>query len=212
MIKLKTRTVSFTVDQIKIIGEVYFPGSQPSQPGLCLCHGIPADSYNAHSPVASGYSFLAQRFCDAGFVTLIFNFRGTGRSEGNLDILGWSRDLDKALDVLLYFKEVNKEDISVIGFSGGAAVAIYVAARDKQIARVVAGACPADFTSLLESQSASELIQRFRNIGVIRDKDFPPSLPQWLMGFEQISPWRWVAIFPLAPYSFFTGKTMTSFP
>ncbi len=204
---MKIEPISFTVDQLKLIGEVYFPETTRSPyPALCLCHGIPAEPYNPDSPDAQGYRLLAQRFCIAGFVSLIFNFRGTGRSEGNLDILGWTRDLTTALDVLLGFREVNKEDISVIGFSGGAAVAIYVAARDKRIVRVVTGACPADFTFLLKSQPASELIQRFRSIGVIRDKDFPPSLPQWLMGFEQISPWRWVSYISPRPILILHGE------
>lgn len=201
---MKIEVVSFTVDQLKLIGAVYFPEvSSSSYPAVCLCHGIPATPQPADN---RGYPSLAERFCATGFVTLIFNFRGTGKSEGNLDILGWSRDLIAALDTLCSFKEVNKEDISVVGFSAGAAVAIYVAARDSRISRVVAGACPADYSFLLQSQPVSELIECFRRIGVIRDKDFPPSLPEWLKGFEEVSPQRWVSSLSPRPILFIHGK------
>jgi fermentation-respiration switch protein FrsA (DUF1100 family) len=37
-----------------------------------------------------------------------------------------------------------------------------------------------------------ETIQRFRQIGAIRDKDFPPSVEEWQKGFETITPINWV--------------------
>ncbi len=49
---------------------------------------------------------------------LIFNFRGTGASGGNLDILGWARDLIAAIDYLWSLSEVDKSHLSLLGFSG----------------------------------------------------------------------------------------------
>ncbi len=190
---MKIETLSFFVDRLKLMGEVYFPETPSPHPALCLCHGIPAAPYNPETLDPLGYPVLARKFSEVGFVTLIFNFRGTGRSEGNLDILGWAEDLARALDLLSSFREVNQKEISVFGFSAGAAVAIYVAAQDRRVARVISGACPAEFDFLFQTASVTEVIKRFRNIGIIRDTNFPPSLSEWLKGFDQISPVRWIS-------------------
>ena len=87
---MEVREVHLKADGLNLVGELYVPSGNQIHPALCICHGIPA---TPPDPTDRGYALLAQRFCHAGFTTLIFNFRGTGRSEGNLDILGWSRDL-----------------------------------------------------------------------------------------------------------------------
>ena len=190
---MEAKEICLKVDGLELVGELYSPPSASRlHPALCICHGIPA---TPHDPTDKGYAILAQRFSNAGFVTLIFNFRGAGKSEGNLDILGWSRDLKAAIDFLYNLEEVDKTHLCLLGFSGGAAMSIYVAAHDPRIFSVAACACPADFGFLNsedKSSSALSTIQRFRQIGVIRDKDFPPSLEDWQNGFEVTSPIRWV--------------------
>jgi dipeptidyl aminopeptidase/acylaminoacyl peptidase len=181
-IRLKT-------DGLELSGELHIPSRDKLHPALCICHGIPA---TLPDPTDKGYALLAERFCHAGFITLIFNFRGTGKSEGNLDILGWTRDLQAALDFLYNVKEVNKNHFCLLGFSGGAAVSVYTAARDPRVSLVVTCACPADFHSLRQTETPLDGIQRFRQIGAIRDKDFPPSIEEWQRGFETISPINWV--------------------
>ena len=174
---------------LKLAAEVYIPAGDRPRPGLCICHGIPAVS---HNPEDKGYSILAQKFCAAGFVTLIFNFRGAGTSEGNFDILGWSRDLQAAVDFICHLERVDRSYICLLGFSGGAAVSVYVAAHDSRISSLAACACPADFASLSSKEDIMSDLQHFRDIGVIRDKDFPPSLQEWMKGFETISPIQWI--------------------
>jgi fermentation-respiration switch protein FrsA (DUF1100 family) len=57
---------------------------------------------------------------------------------------------------------------------------------------VVTCACPADFHSLPQRETPRDTIQRFRQIGAIRDKDFPPSIEEWQKGFETVSPIKWI--------------------
>jgi len=57
---------------------------------------------------------------------------------------------------------------------------------------VVTCACPADLHSLSQKETAFDTIQRFRQIGAIRDKDFPPSIEDWQKGFETITPINWI--------------------
>jgi dipeptidyl aminopeptidase/acylaminoacyl peptidase len=186
---MEIKEIRLKADGLELAGELHIPSRDKVHPALCICHGIPAAPPN---PTDRGYTLLAQHFCHAGFITLIFNFRGTGKSQGNLDILGWSRDLQAALDFLYNLKEVDKTHLCLLGFSGGAAVSIYAAAHDSRISSVVTCASPSDFRSLPQRETPLDSIRRFRQIGAIRDKDFPPSIEEWQRGFETITPINWV--------------------
>ena len=177
------KTVALEVDGLNIAGQLYLPEVQIAFPTVCICHGIPARIPDLSD---RGYPLLAERICREGFAVFIFNFRGTGASGGNFDILGWTRDLKAAVDYLWALPEV--EHLSLLGFSGGAAVSIYVASRHKQISSIVTCACPAQFTWFTKVDEPHSVIDHFRSIGVIRDKDFPPSVEEWLGGFRLISP------------------------
>jgi len=183
------KEIRLKADRLELAGELHIPSKDKIHPALCICHGIPAAPPD---PTDKGYALLAQRFCQAGFITLIFNFRGTGRSEGNLDILGWSRDLQAALDFLYNQKEVDKAHFCLLGFSGGAAVSVYTAAHDTRISLMATCACPADFRSLTQRETTLDTIQHFRQIGAIRDKDFPSSVEEWERGFETVTPINWI--------------------
>lgn len=174
---------------LNLAGEIYFPQGGKNCPALCICHGIPNVAYN---PADRGYAALARRFCAAGFVTLIFNFRGAGKSEGNFDLLGWTQDLTAALDFLHSLNQVDKTHLCLLGFSGGAAVCVYTAAHDARVSLLATCACPADFSFAKDGTSIADRIQHFREIGAIRDKDFPPSIEEWRQGFETVLPIRWI--------------------
>ena len=184
------RVVALEVDGLNIIGQLYLPAGKMPYPTVCVCHGIPA---GVPDPNDRGYALLAEQICCQGFAVLIFNFRGTGDSGGNLDILGWIRDLKAVIDYLSALPEVDKSRLWLLGFSGGAAVSICVASQDNRVSSVVACACPAEFTFFTNADEAQSLIDRFRSIGAIRDDDFPPSADEWLSGFELVSPIKYVA-------------------
>jgi dipeptidyl aminopeptidase/acylaminoacyl peptidase len=186
---MEIKEIRVRADGLQLAGELHIPSRGKVHPALCICHGIPAVP---HDPTDRGYTLLAQDFCRAGFITLIFNFRGAGKSEGNLDILGWSRDLQAALDFLYSLKEADKTRFCLLGFSGGAAVSVYTTAHDPRVSSVVTCACPADFRALSQRETPLDTIQRFHQIGAIRDKDFPPSIEEWQRGFETVSPINWI--------------------
>ena len=186
---MDVEAICLTADGLELRGELHVPSRDRSHPALCICHGIPA---TPPDPADKGYALLAEQFCHAGFATLTFNFRGTGRSQGTLDILGWTHDLQAALDLLYGLKEVDRKYVCLLGFSGGAVVSVYAAAHDPRVSLVATCACPADFHSLHHKETPVETIQRFRQIGAIRDKDFPPSIKEWQRGFETITPINWI--------------------
>ncbi|MBC8274557.1 MAG: prolyl oligopeptidase family serine peptidase [Chloroflexi bacterium] len=188
---LMKREITLTVDNLRLPGEVYFPETtKRPYPALCLCHGIPSGQPSSSDD--RGYPGLAERFCAAGFITLIFNFRGAGPAQGNLDMMGWTRDLEAAIDYLASLEEVDKSRLCLLGSSGGAAVSVYVAANDPRVSSLATFACPAEFSFLTDKQRARATVDHFRSIGVIRDADFPPSVDEWLEGFSVVSPLRWI--------------------
>ncbi|MFC2020351.1 alpha/beta hydrolase family protein [Chloroflexota bacterium] len=184
-----TKDVVLQVDSLNIEGRLYLPGQADGimYPALCICHGIP--SGRPPEPGDGGYPLLAEKICRQGFAVFIFSFRGTGTSDGNLDMPGWSRDLKAAIDYLYDLPGLDKSRLSLLGFSGGAAVSVYVAADDTRVSSVVACACPAEFGF----SDPIPLIEHFRSIGAIRDKDFPSSAGEWINGFRLVSPVKYVA-------------------
>ncbi len=186
------KTATLEVDGLTISGQLYLPGewAKIPSPAICICHGIPS---GVPDPRDEGYSPLAEKLCGEGFAVLIFNFRGTGASGGNFDILGWTRDLKAAIDYLWALPEVDRAHLSLLGFSGGAAVSVYVVSRDKRVSSVVACACPAEFTAITEADDPRAVINHFRSLGVIRDKDFPQSIEGWISSFKLVSPINSVA-------------------
>ena len=182
---MRTEPLALEVDGLNIVGQLYLPTGNLPYPTVCVCHGIPA---RIPDPSDRGYPLLAEQICQHGFAVLIFNFRGTGASGGNLDMLGWTRDLKAVVDYLYVLPQVDRSRFYLLGFSGGAAVSVYVAAQDRRVSSVVACACPAKFTFFTQVEEPQSLIDHFRSIGAIRDDDFPPSAQEWLSGFELVSP------------------------
>jgi len=183
--------ISLIVDGLRIVGEVYLPevNIKKVHPAVCLCHGIPG---RIKDPSDRGYQLLAERFCMEGFAVLIFNFRGTGESDGNFDIIGWARDLTAVIDLLFNHPGIDKNRISLMGFSGGAAVSVYVTAHDTRIFSLVTCACPSEFSLISEPERINWFINQAKTVGIIRDRNYPPSIQEWIAGFEDISPIKWV--------------------
>jgi dipeptidyl aminopeptidase/acylaminoacyl peptidase len=184
------KRVKLEVDGLRLAAEVYSPSGKGTYPALCICHGVPAK--RTPDPTDKGYPVLAERFCREGFVAFIFNFRGTGESEGNFDMLGWTRDLKAAIDYLFQLKTVDKSRLSLMGFSGGAMASVYCAANDKRVSSIVACACPARFFDISEFNRIEEFLAHCRQVGIIRDNNFPPSLKEWARGFDEVSALKWI--------------------
>lgn len=92
---------------------------------------------------------IASVLRDCGIASLLFDFRGTGESEGAATSFGY-REKDDLLGAVAYAKGLGYTNIGLLGFSMGASTAIMTAAEDPDVKVVVADSPYADFRELLE--------------------------------------------------------------
>ncbi len=190
---MERKEICIKVEGMNIRGLLFLPKGDPPFPILCISHGIPAQRAKRDE---EGYPLLAERFCKEGFATLIFNFRGTGWSQGNFDILGWTRDLKALIDYLLSFPGLDQNRLNLLGFSGGAAVSVYVASHERQVSSLAICSCPANFKEL---GKVEDILEHARSVGIIREEGFPQSMEKWFSGFDEVAPERWISMISPRP-------------
>ena len=181
-----TQSVVLTIDETPIVGQIYLPDKDAVSPVVCLCHGVP--SGNPPDPNDGGYPALAERICRKNYGVFYFNFRSTGDSGGNFDLLGWTRDLQAVVDYLYGLKHIDSTRIFLVGFSGGAATSVYVASKDSRVSGIAACACPAHFGLLMGRDKPQATIDRYRSMDIIRDDDFPETTESWFDNLRKVQP------------------------
>ncbi len=188
------REFSVQSDGIDIKGNIVFPKAKPDRlyPAIIICHGIPGGS-EPRPKDDPGYEDLSLRFSSLGFAAVFFNFRGCGDSGGNFDIVGWTRDLEAVLDHVKNTPHIDPTRIVVLGFSGGGATAVRVAAESQDIYAMAIVGTPASFK--IFQDEPEEIIADLRERGIIRDPDFPKDIDEWLEGFEEVEPLKWISHF-----------------
>ena len=82
--------------------------------------------------------------------------------------------------------------ISIMGFSAGAAVSVYVASKDLRVNCIIICACPTHFYFANDTEDADAAIAQFRNAGIIKGSGFPPSITDWIAGFNEVKPVDWI--------------------
>ena len=137
---MRVEEVSFESKDAKIRGKLYVPDETPA-PALIVCHGFDKRGFRGYEI----FEQMAKAACENGFVSLVFDFRGCGRSTGVFGY-GWGEqeDLEAAIDFLASRLEANSNSVYVVGHSLGGAVALYVAEKDKRLKGVVLWATPHD--------------------------------------------------------------------
>ncbi|MBI4236254.1 MAG: alpha/beta fold hydrolase [Chloroflexi bacterium] len=208
------RDLTLHSEGIPLAAALFVPDGRGPHPALVVCHGVPAGPAPAAgaSPLPEeglSYPELAALGAARGFATLVFNFRGTGQSGGNFHPLGWARDLEAVLSWTWEQPEVDVDRIAVLGSSMGAQVAICVTAQRPEVAGLVAYASPAraGWRTL-----AREMVARFREIGIIRDPGYPPSLEAWRREFDLLNPLEAIARIAPRPLLILQGEADTVVP
>lgn len=129
--------IELTSDGLRLIGTISTPeGLAPGEkrPAFIVLHGFGSTRHagNVVTPCA-----MLNRL---GYVTLRFDFRGCGESEGErgrLLCLEQVADTRTAISFLQRHAHVSPERIAVAGSSFGAAVAVYTAGADERVAACI---------------------------------------------------------------------------
>ena len=101
--------------------EIHIPDTIPA-PAVRIHHGLNSQGFH----VLKAYGQLARSACEKGFVSVLFDFRGVGKSDGMFDYgIGEQKDLRCMLDYLVSRREVLSDKIFVVGHSFGGAVSLY---------------------------------------------------------------------------------------
>lgn len=129
--------VTFDSDKLRLAGIVRVPAGLKAgerRPAFLVLHGFGSNksSHNVTLP--------CELFDKLGYVTLRFDMRGCGESEGErgrLICLEQVADTSNALTFLATHPNVDPKRIAVIGSSFGAAVAVYTGGVDPRVAAVI---------------------------------------------------------------------------
>lgn len=133
---METRTVNFFSEGTRMEGDLFIPSDYKSgdrRPTVVLCHGFTG----VRSMILPDY---AKVFAAAGFVSLTFDYRGYGGSEGTrrrLIPLEQIDDIRNAISYVETLPEVDPERIGLWGTSFGGANAPYAASVDTRIKAAV---------------------------------------------------------------------------
>ncbi|HEX5366538.1 MAG TPA: alpha/beta fold hydrolase [Acidimicrobiales bacterium] len=163
-------------DGLLLAAHLARPPGRPSGPvpAVVLCHGYPSASTAGSAPDAMPE--LADRIAtEMGWAALAFAYRGCGRSEGQFSLQGWLDDVGAAVDHVE--ATVRPLGIWLAGFRAGGALAVCAAAPDPRVLGVASLGAPGDFDDW--AGHPRRLLEHGREVGVITDPRFPPSVDAW---------------------------------
>jgi alpha-beta hydrolase superfamily lysophospholipase len=184
MMKLKEYLIPSESQAVKVW--TYYPDKVGLHPVVIVCHGIPGGK---PIPGDRGYIPFAEGLVSNGFAATIFNFRGCGESSGNIDLNGWIFDLRSVYDFVSDIPGIDNKDMHIVGFSAGGAVAVRFITSEKnlKLKSLMLMATPADLSEIIPSD-AKLLVEHFKNIGLIREIDYPSDIDNWHRGFISLRP------------------------
>lgn len=104
-----------------------------------VCHPHPLGGGTMHNKVVFR---AAAGLNDAGLITIRFNFRGVGASEGQHDGRAETQDVKDVIDYVS--EQYPGMDLTLAGFSFGSRMGTEVALNDPRIARVISIGTPVD--------------------------------------------------------------------
>lgn len=109
-------------------------GFQPNGITTIFAHGYSQNRLEPHLPALS----LASRLLTEGYNVLMFDFRNSGLSEGNITTVGYLEQLDLLGAIDYVSQRFPLQRIALIGFSMGAVTSLLAAAEDERVQFVVA--------------------------------------------------------------------------
>lgn len=135
---MKLERANIQCRNIRLYAELRLPEKIPA-PAILICHGMNSQGFHG----LGIYTKLAERACELGFVSMLTDFRGVGKSDGVFDYgYGEQDDFRCALEFLASRPEVTSNNVSVVGHSLGGAIALYMLRDEPHAKALVLWAVP----------------------------------------------------------------------
>jgi predicted alpha/beta-fold hydrolase len=143
---LQYENISFQsrVDRLQMKGW-YLPAKTPNGTTIIVAHGYKKNRLQDDVPVIS----LAGQLIDRGYSMLIFDFRNSGESEGDVTSVGQfeKNDLLGAVD---WVKKNTNQQIVLLGYSMGGATSLLAAAEETEVQAVISDSAFNNLTAYLK--------------------------------------------------------------
>jgi len=133
---MKEERVTFKSGELTLEGMIAYPdgGAEPCRAAV-VCHPHPLYGGSMYNNVVDA---VLEALHARGFVSLRFNFRGVGQSEGEFDNgKGEADDAVAAVRFLTTQKRVRAADAVLAGYSFGAATAVRAAPSVEEVTAIV---------------------------------------------------------------------------
>ena len=132
-------------DNINLVGKLSLPNKKGKFPAVILISGNGEHNRNAefgnHKPFLDISNYLTKN----GVAVLRYDKRGVGESTGNYsssNSFDFAEDVNSAIDYLLTRKEIQKNNIGLIGHSEGGLIAPIVVTMSSNVAFIISLAGP----------------------------------------------------------------------
>ncbi|MCR4391269.1 MAG: alpha/beta hydrolase [Candidatus Acetothermia bacterium] len=141
--------VSFSHDDATLAGTLTLPAGDGPHPAVILISGSGPQNRDEEIPGVPGYlpfRWIADHLARRGVAVLRYDDRGVGDSTGDhatATTADFADDAEAAFKYLQGRKEIDPNQVGFLGHSEGATVAAMVAARNPDVAFVIAMAGPA---------------------------------------------------------------------
>src|SRR5882762_6141103 len=103
--------ISFTVDGQKLNGNLFYPENpKEKNPAILFIHGWTSEMKRSYE--------YAEALSKLGYICMLFDMRGHGISEGNIDEQtrqDFINDILAAYDYLIKCEKVDEENVSAVG-------------------------------------------------------------------------------------------------
>lgn len=123
--------VTFRSGKLLLEGARSNPSGEGPLGAVLVCHPHPSFGGSMDNNVVKG---ICQALFDRSIVTLRFNFRGVGKSEGRFAHgIGEQEDVEAAIEFLAGERDIDARRIGLAGYSAGAVFGTSVAVTDARV-------------------------------------------------------------------------------
>lgn len=156
--------VTFMSDGLKLSGYITIPDDYKKgerRPAIMVLHGFGSNQKSGNVQIP------CEMLSKMGYVTLGFDMRGCGDSEGEkgrIICLEQVEDTKNALTFMQSRPEVDPDRIGVLGSSFGAAVSVYTAGVDKRVACAISSGGWGDGERKFKGQHPGEAWKKFTDM------------------------------------------------